>query len=562
MSPPDKPEVIHHLGYADGMRLLANRVAYRVCSLHRESSDSHNHSARITKLRENWDSMAGLNIATRPLLYGALGRLAALPARNIRLTVLLCVVAIGGSFAAAGALQMRFETANAARQAAYFQTRRANDLAAVLETTLARETRVGDAFAAGEVSRLPPDVRGIAIADASGKITASLGEAIPIDNLSQAFDRPMVIGARERTLIAFRHGASLIAVSFHPLVPEAALENVTVLGTGGTILAGTPPGGETVTASVAGWPVEVQALAEDPAALSAWYASLPLYIFVTLGPALVGAWLAMVFVREFERRARAAESIRSLRSTRPAEAKLLVRLANAERAAVEASRSKNEFIAHMSHELRTPLNAIIGFAEVIERGFYGPVGHKKYTEYARDIGMAGRHLHNKVGDILEFANLEAGRYPLTPCAFDATELVGSCVSENAGRAFSRRIVLAMMPASPIETMADPMAVRRIIANLLSNALLYTPEGGQVSVTMREEEGAVAIAIADSGGGFSASEHASAGTAFRRFERVGVSTGTGLGLAIAVALARRMGGALRLETAPGEGTCAELRLPKA
>ncbi len=106
-----------------------------------------------------------------------------------------------------------------------------------------------------------------------------------------------------------------------------------------------------------------------------------------------------------------------------------------------------------------------------------------------------------------------------------------------------------------------MAVRRIVMNLLSNALLYTPEGGRVRVTVNEDAGAVAIAVTDSGSGFTPNEQSEAGTAFRRFERVGVSTGTGLGLAIVFALARRMGGALRLESAPGEGTLAELRLPK-
>jgi signal transduction histidine kinase len=507
--------------------------------------------------------MAGQDIAIRPLLLGVFGKLGSLPARNIRLTVLLCVVAIGGSFAAAGALEMRFEATNAARQATYFQSQRASDIAAIIEAALTRQKRVGRAFAAGELLSLPPDVRGVAVADALGKITAAAGEALPIENvIGQALDRPVVIGTPDRTLIAFRNGVTVVAVSFRPLLPDAALQNITVLGTAGTVLAGQPPSGETVKAAVSGWPVEVRALAEDPSAVSAWYAVLPLYIFVIVGPALVGAWLAMIFVREFERRAKAADAIRSLRSTRPAEAKLLVRLANAERASVEAARSKNEFIAHMSHELRTPLNAIIGFAEVIERGFYGPVGHKKYTEYARDIGMAGRALHGKVGDILEFADLEAGRYPLKAERFDVTELVGACVSENAGRAFSRRIALVLLPVASTQVQADPMAVRRIVTNLLSNALLYTPEGGRVSVAIREDAGAVTIAVTDSGSGFSPGEHTCAGTAFRRFERVGVSTGTGLGLAIAVAVARRMGGAVRLGTVQGQGTCAELRLPKA
>jgi len=92
-------------------------------------------------------------------------------------------------------------------------------------------------------------------------------------------------------------------------------------------------------------------------------------------------------VREFERRARAAEAIRTLRATKPSEAKLLVRLADAERRAAVAESAQREFLGHMSHELRTPLNAIVGFSEVIERGIFGH--HEKYSEYAHDIGMAG-----------------------------------------------------------------------------------------------------------------------------------------------------------------------------
>ena len=83
----------------------------------------------------------------------------------------------------------------------------------------------------------------------------------------------------------------------------------------------------------------------------------------------------------------------------------------------------------------------------------------------------------------------------------------------------------------------------------------------MQVSVCEEVGAVVVAVKDNGNGFSAAEANGVGAAFRRFERAGVSTGTGLGLAIVVALARRMGGAVRLASAYGEGTCAELRLPR-
>jgi len=506
--------------------------------------------------------MAGQQQAGLPLLQAILTRVAALPSRNIRLTVLFCVVAIGGSFAAAGALQMRFERANAYHQAAYFDAKRAQDIAAVAGAALERYERFGRAFAADAFADLPPDVRGVAVCDLLGVTLSTAGENIPMQNLARlAQDGRVVLATPERTVIAFQNGETVVAVSFDALVPASLLDRAELTGSSGRPLAGTPADGAAAAARVPGWPVEAKVALADDNAVAAWYGSLPLYIFVILGPALVGGWLAAVFVREFERRAKASEAIRALRSTRPAEARLLVRLANAERAAAEASRSKAEFVAHMSHELRTPLNAIIGFAEVIERGFYGAVGHPKYTEYARDIGMAGRHLHAKVGDILEFASLAAGHYPLKPVRFDVAELAAACVNEGAGRAFSRRITLGLVPTPPAFVFADPQAVRRIIANLLSNALLYTPEGGRVLARVREEEGAVAIAVSDTGAGFKPGEAAAAGTPFRRFDRIGASTGTGLGLAIVVALARRMGGALSLASQGGRGTSAELRLPK-
>src|SRR5258705_10338650 len=158
-----------------------------------------------------------------------------------------------------------------------------------------------------------------------------------------------------------------------------------------------------LAAAVPGWPLAVQGRLDEKDVLADWAQALPLYLFVILGPALVGAWLAALFVGAFERQTRAARAIRALKSTRPVEARLMVRLANAERGANEALRSKSEFIAHMSHELRTPLNAVIGFSEIIAEEFYGPCGHAKYSEYAREIGDADRKPNTQIGDIQDFA---------------------------------------------------------------------------------------------------------------------------------------------------------------
>jgi two-component system cell cycle sensor histidine kinase PleC len=232
---------------------------------------------------------------------------------------------------------------------------------------------------------------------------------------------------------------------------------------------------------------------------------------------------------------------------------------------MEALRSKSEFIAHMSHELRTPLNAVIGFSEIIAEEYYGSCGHAKYSEYARDIGEAGKSLHAKIGDILEFANIEAGRYPLHEEAVDLAALALSCVEEHQGRAFSRRISLSLAFGEPGAVRADPRAVRRILSNLLANALDYTAEGGIVRADVRFEEGAGVLTLSDSGTGFSPAEQGKAGKAFARFDRAGTVTGAGLGLAIAMELARRMGGAMRLAGAngpgPSRGAVMELRLPR-
>lgn len=457
---------------------------------------------------------------------------------------------------------MRFDRVHALAQASFFEERRARNVAAVVEAALDRVETQGRAFADGELIAAPQGVRNIAVYAPDGTAISTLARStrfvrLPRDVVALAGRHRVLIADGGLATMVSAYGGYAIAVSFETrlLAPAALVQGATVATTGGTVLLG--GAGGSVHATSAAWPVTVSVAPDDEGALAAWYGSLPLYLFVILGPSLVGGWLAAVFVGQFERRAR-AEAFKS----RPADAQLLVRLAQAERQAVEARRSKAEFVAHMSHELRTPLNAVIGFAEIIEHGLFGAAGHPKYVEYARDIAIAGRGLHGKIGDILEYANLEAGRYPVTPGRFDPSEIAQACVEEHAGRAFSRRIALDFVPAGPAVACADASAVRRILGCLLSNALAYTPQGGRVRVSVAVEERTVAVCVFDTGPGFRQEEASAAGGAFRRFDRQGGGTGAGLGLAIAVELARRTGGALKLTSTQGRGTRTELRLPRA
>ena len=172
--------------------------------------------------------MAGERTASWPFafLQGALASIAALPGRNIRITVLLCVVAIGGSFAAAGALQMRFDRVQAYRQAAYFETSRARAIAAVAQASLARYEHFARLYADGQTTNLAlaPAWRGIAVADSGGQILHADGEAIDMQSLGELARRGrVVLGAGRLMVIAFVDGADTVAVSFDTaaLVPPA-----------------------------------------------------------------------------------------------------------------------------------------------------------------------------------------------------------------------------------------------------------------------------------------------------------------------------------------------------
>ena len=542
------------------------------------------------------------------LFSRAVSTTAAVANRNARVVIILSLVLICGSFACAAAVQLWLDRDRALEQAQQFEARRSQEIAADLAGILDHYAALGSAFA----NAVGTAETSAALSEAGGRALTNIvvlnHEGAPVSELIGAPDHllplpdTLLSEARNgRTVMPAANGRDMVLlfpvgkrivtveIDLKRLLRPATMEETVVATRSGRVLSlganwsDAPPmdalnladGGSATRSAgtgkdqrliglsaVPGWPVVAGASIRASDALSTWYNSLPLFLFFILGPMLTGTGLASVFMREFEHRARADKAVRSLRTTPRDDARLLIRLADAERRAVEADRSKAEFISHMSHELRTPLNAIIGFSEVIAQGFFGDPGHPKYVEYANDIGAAGRHLHSKIGDVLDFANLEAGRHPYNPTSIDVSSIARQVVDELAGRAFSRRIRLTVSLAECAPALADPLAVKRILNNLLSNALQYTPDGSAVRVQVKCEPGAVVAAIQDGSIGFSPLEKDALGDAFTRFDRPGALTGVGMGLAIAMALARQMGGAVRLAGGPSEGTCAELRLPKA
>ena len=146
-----------------------------------------------------------------------------------------------------------------------------------------------------------------------------------------------------------------------------------------------------------------------------------------------------------------------------------------------ASRHKSEFLANMSHELRTPLNAIIGFSEVLSERMFGEINEKQ-AEYLDDILESGRHLLSLINDILDLSKIEAGRMELEATDFDLPSAIENTLTLVRERAHRRGITLARTVDERLGMIrADERKVKQVLLNLLSNALKFTPEGGQIDV---------------------------------------------------------------------------------
>jgi signal transduction histidine kinase len=245
-------------------------------------------------------------------------------------------------------------------------------------------------------------------------------------------------------------------------------------------------------------------------------------------------------------------------------------LARAREVAETASRSKSAFLANMSHELRTPLNGVIGFADLMARQVYGPLGHPRYVEYVRDISESGRHLLDLINDVLDFSKVDAGKLELQEDDVDIVATADSAIRMVRPRAQTAGVALELydeVSHSIAGIRVDERRLKQIVLNLVSNAVKFTPEGGRVTVTvaLAEDTGrkGIAVTVADTGIGIDAADLPRVMEAFGQVDH-GLNRrqeGTGLGLPLTKRLIELHGGELRIESALGAGTTMVVWLPE-
>jgi PAS domain S-box-containing protein len=233
-----------------------------------------------------------------------------------------------------------------------------------------------------------------------------------------------------------------------------------------------------------------------------------------------------------------------------------LQLREAKEAAEAASVAKSEFLANMSHELRTPLNAVIGFSEVLEDRTFGQLNEKQ-MRYVGHVLTSGRHLLQLINDILDLSKVESGKMRLDVEPLDIHEMLEGSLIMIKERAFKHSIDLGLRIAEDLEgaqIRADAVKFKQIMFNLLSNATKFTPEGGEIKVSARKENGNIIVSVSDTGIGVKPEDR---DRIFGAFEQVDTpegrrQVGTGLGLALTRRLVELHGGRIWVES-KGDGS---------
>jgi len=242
-------------------------------------------------------------------------------------------------------------------------------------------------------------------------------------------------------------------------------------------------------------------------------------------------------------------------------ARLFGEIAQKSRELEIASQHKSQFVANMSHELRTPLAAILGYAELMQEGFYEPLGQKSLDALTR-IRSNGKHLLGLINTVLDIAKIESGQFTLNMSEYAIESVVETVRSATESLAQNKKLTLKTEVAKSLPIgLGDEQRITQVLLNLVGNAIKFT-DTGEVCVTAKAVNGHFNISVTDTGPGIP-SEHQS--RIFDQFHQVDSSNtkakgGTGLGLAIAKQIIEMHGGRIWVESTLGQGSTFQMELP--
>jgi GAF domain-containing protein len=242
-------------------------------------------------------------------------------------------------------------------------------------------------------------------------------------------------------------------------------------------------------------------------------------------------------------------------------ARLFEEIAQKSRELEIASQHKSQFVANMSHELRTPLAAILGYAELIQEGFYGPLPEKSLDALTR-IRSNGKHLLGLINTVLDIAKIESGQFNLNLGEYALENVIETVRAATEALAENKKLGLKTDVARSLPIgLGDEQRLTQVLLNLVGNAIKFT-DVGEVRITAGAENDQFAITVLDTGPGIPPEEQT---RIFEQFHQVDSSNtkakgGTGLGLAIAKQIVEMHGGRIWVESMVGKGATFQMQLP--
>jgi len=242
-------------------------------------------------------------------------------------------------------------------------------------------------------------------------------------------------------------------------------------------------------------------------------------------------------------------------------ARLFEEIAQKSRELEIASQHKSQFVANMSHELRTPLAAMLGYAELIQEGFYEPQGPKSLDALAR-IRANGKHLLGLINTLLDIAKIESGQFTLNMAEYAIESVVETVRSATESLAHNKKLALRTEVAKSLPLgLGDEQRLTQVLLNLVGNAIKFT-DAGEVRVSATAANSHFTVTVADTGPGIPETHLA---RIFDQFHQVDSSStkakgGTGLGLAISKQIVEMHGGRIWVESTLGKGSTFQMELP--